>query len=299
VERLLLATGAHRYADELERVLYNAIAVATGVDGRHFFYSNPLHLRTGHDGSSEDAPSQRLSWYSCACCPPNLARLVASLHSYLATTDDSGIQLHLYADARITDGDRRIEVATRYPWEETVTATVSGGDAPWTLALRVPGWCAQSSLSIDGVVEQVPVVDGYLRLTRRWTGQRVELRLDMPPRLVAAHPRVDAVRGCLALTRGPLVFCLEQADLPAGTVLEDVALDPAVAPVPGRRPDDDLVPVALTLAGRVTPAGSGPLYAPLGGPARPAQPVELTAVPYFLWGNRDPGAMRVWIPVAG
>jgi uncharacterized protein len=296
--RLLLATGAHRYADELERVLYNAIAVATAVDGTHFFYSNPLHLRTGHDGSSEDAPSQRLSWYSCACCPPNLARLVASLHSYLATTDESGIQVHLYADARIADGERRIVLATRYPWEETVTATVSGGDEPWTLALRVPGWCEQVSVSVDGVPEAVAVADGYVRLTRQWTGQRVELRLGMPPRLVTAHPRVDAVRGCVALTRGPLVFCLEQADLPAGTVLEDVTVRVSE---PVRVVEHDpagTVPVTLVARGRATPPGTGPLYRPLAGEPDAGTPLELTAVPYFLWGNRDPGAMRVWIPAA-
>ena len=99
--RLLLATGDGRYAEEMERALYNAIAVSTSLDGRHFSYSNPLHLRDGHDGSSEDAPSERLPWFRCACCPPNLARLVASLHHYVATRDGEGIQLHLPAAGRI------------------------------------------------------------------------------------------------------------------------------------------------------------------------------------------------------
>jgi DUF1680 family protein len=295
--RLLLATGAHRYADEMERVLHNAIAVATAVDGTHFFYSNPLQLRTGHDGSSEDAPSRRLSWYSCACCPPNLARLVASLHSYLATGDSDGIQLHLYADATLTDGARRVELTTRYPWDGEVTATVSGGDAPWTLALRIPGWCTQATLTVDGEPEPLHPVDGYARLTRRWTGQRVVLRLAMPPRLVTAHPRLDAVRGCVALARGPLVYCLEQTDAPPGTVLEDLTVD-TTAPVRVAEPGPgDPVPVRLAASGRAIPPDAGPLYRDRSAPA-PGTPVDLTAVPYFLWANRDPGAMRVWIPTA-
>ncbi|MET0494653.1 MAG: beta-L-arabinofuranosidase domain-containing protein, partial [Actinoplanes sp.] len=119
--RLLLATGKVKYADEMERVLHNAIAGATSLDGRHFFYSNPLQLRTGHDGSHEDAPTQRLGWYSCACCPPNLERLLASLHTYLATGDETGLQLHLYAAG--TFGP--VTVSTRYPWDEQITVSVT------------------------------------------------------------------------------------------------------------------------------------------------------------------------------
>src|SRR4029079_11660347 len=93
--RMLLATGHGRYAEEMERALYNAIAVSTALDGTHFFYSNPLHLRAGHDGSTEDAPPGRVCCHPCACCPPTLARLLASLHHYVATGDENGVQLHL------------------------------------------------------------------------------------------------------------------------------------------------------------------------------------------------------------
>ncbi len=290
--RLLLATGRHRYADEMERVLYNAIGVSTALDGRHFFYSKPLHLRTGHDGSTEDAPSGRLPWYTCACCPPNLARLMASLQCYVSTVDDSGVQLQLYAAGTIHSGFGDVEVDTAYPWDGRIAVTVTSTvDGPWTLALRVPGWCTE--FTVDGA--RVEPVDGYVRLRRNWSGTtRVVLDLAMPVRRVAAHHRVDAVRGCVALVRGPLVYAIEQVDLPAGTVLEDVELD-AAAPV-------DAVPgdgaVTLRTSGAVR-AGSTDLYhefRPDG--AGTADPVDLTAVPYFLWGNRKPGPMRVWLPVA-
>jgi DUF1680 family protein len=301
--RLLLATGRSRYADGMERLLYNGMAASTALGGAAFFYSNPMQLRTGHDGSDEDAPSQRQSWYSCACCPPNMARLMASLHTYAATGGDDGLQLHLYAAGTFTAGGHTVEVATAYPWDETVTLTViEAGDRPWTLDLRVPAWCDDVRLSVNGSLVRAGAQEGYLRLTRTWRpGDRVVLVLAMPPRLVTAHPRVDAVRGTAALTRGPLVYCLEHADLPAalaGMAFEDLELDPDT-PVDAEQADDGIAPVVLraTIRGRTGTADA--LYRPLGT-ARGSGAVAATvpAIPYFLWANRTPGPMRVWIPLA-
>src|SRR4029453_19586156 len=137
--RLLLATGRGRYADEMEPLRYNGLAASIGLDGTAFFYSNPLQLRTGHDGTDEDAPGHRLPWYSCACCPPNLARLMASLHTYAATGGPDGLQLHLYAAGTFSGGGYTVDVDTNYPWDETITVTVTeAGTGPGTLALRAP-----------------------------------------------------------------------------------------------------------------------------------------------------------------
>jgi DUF1680 family protein len=290
--RMLLATGRARYADEMERVLYNVIAGSTALDGTHFFYSNPLHLRTGHDGSHEDAPSDRLPWYTCACCPPNLVRLLASLSGYLLTTDHSGLQVHLYAagSIRTTVGGvaARVDVATDYPWDGRVVLTVTT-DAPLTLSLRVPSWATEARL--DG--QPAEVRDGYVHVRRDWSaGSTVTLDLPMSPRVIRPHPRIDAVRGCVAVARGPLVYAVEQADLPVGVTLEDVRVDPDALLTAGRLPD---IPVTLTTTGAVERPASDELY-----PARvelQREPIELTAIPYFLWGNRKPGPMRVWIPV--
>jgi DUF1680 family protein len=301
--RLLLATGDVRFADEMERVLYNGIAGSTAADGTAFFYSNPLQVRTGHDGSHEDAPSQRLTWYSCACCPPNLARLMASLHAYVATGDSTGIQLHLYGTSTVAAGSREVSVDTRYPWDEQVTVTVDASDAePWTLALRVPAWCADVRLTVNGTSSPArrQIKDGYLRLNRVWqAGDQVRLTLAMPSRLVGAHPRVDAVRGAAALVRGPVVYCLEQADMPAGTVLEDVALDTS-APLSVAFHHTGIAPVTLRVPVRLRSAQQPEPYHDLAGaPHGPAGPAaNVTAIPYFLWANRAPGAMRVWIPLA-
>ena len=295
--RMLLATGEREHADEMERALYNVIAGSTALDGTNFFYSNPLHLRTGHDGSHEDAPSRRLPWYSCSCCPPNLARLLASLSGYAVTTDHSGVQVHLYAAGELhttVDGAAvHVVVRTDYPWDGRVELTVTT-DAPLTLALRVPGWCPPAGVRLDGA--PVEAADGYLRMRRDWSaGATVTLELPMPAGAIRPHPRIDAVRGCVALARGPLVYCLEQADLPAGVVLEDVRVDPATVTAAGRRRD---VPVAITARGAIEPPASDALYPSGVATASQAVPIELTAVPYFLWGDREPGPMRVWIPVA-
>jgi uncharacterized protein len=291
--RMLLATGEAKYADEMERALYNVIAASTALDGTRFFYTNPLHLRTGHDGADENAPSARLPWYTCACCPPNLARLLASLSGYAVTKDHSGLQVHLYATGEIrttVDGaDVHVEVRTDYPWDGRVVLTVTTA-APITLALRVPDWATEARL--DGVPAEVS--DGCVRVRRDWSaGATVTLDLPMAARVIRPHPRLDAVRGCVAVARGPLVYALEQADLPAGVTLEDVRIDPAAPITAGRLPH---VPVTLTTSGTVERAASAELY-----PARVelrGEPLELTTIPYFLWGNRTPGPMRVWIPVA-
>ncbi|WP_328471930.1 glycoside hydrolase family 127 protein [Actinoplanes sp. NBC_00393] len=297
--RLLLATGKVKYADEMERVLHNGIAGSTALSGKEFFYSNPLQLRTGHDGSHEDAPSQRLSWYSCACCPPNLARLMASLHAYLATGDADGLQLHLYSAGVVASGGHAVQMETNYPWDEQVTVTVSEtSGSPWALSLRVPAWCNDVRLSINGASARAHVEAGYLRLHRVWhPGDRIVLTLAMPTRLVSAHPRVDATRGAVALVRGPLVYCLEQADVPAGVVLEDLSLDPH-SPLAVAFHRAGPFPVTLQVPVRTSAVPDTGLYGAWPPPATTGPSAVVTAIPYFLWANRAAGPMRVWIPLS-
>jgi uncharacterized protein len=302
--RLLLATGRGRYADEMERALYNGIAVSTSLDGCHFTYSNPLHLRAGHDGSDEDAPSERLEWFSCACCPPNLARLVASLGHYVATTDDGGIQLHLHGPARIEarspSGEPvRLNVASAYPWDGRIAVDVEAGGGEWTLSLRVPEWAGGARVTVGGEpVDAAPDELGYLRLRRDWRGTTtVGVELPMAVRVLHPHPRVDAVRGCVALARGPLVYCIEQADHPDDVPVEDLRLDPLAPPQPDGGSSELGVDVVLKGEAALRTDAPRELYtsAP-AAPGAPTRPAELTAIPYFRWGNRGPNAMRVWIP---
>jgi DUF1680 family protein len=305
--RLLLATGPARYADAMERLLYNAIAGALSIDGRNFFCANPLQVRAVHDGTGEYESCDRRPWFSCACCPPNLARLMASLHHYVATTDKHGLQLHLFAPARVTAtlpgaGEVRLEMVTSYPWDGSVELTVDGHEAEWELSLRVPAWSLGPSVTVDCVAfDGGPDTLGYFRVRRRWAGRsRVTLELPMPADLVRTNPRVDAVRGCVAMVRDPLVYCVEQVDQVVN--VDDLHLDTSTA-VGLAGPVVELgAPVSLVATGYASPPGTDALYY-VDGPLRHGaardvreRTVPITAVPYFSWANRGSNAMRVWLP---
>ena len=224
--RLLLATGDPACADVLERTAYNAILPSLSSDGTAFFYVNPLQRRT-HAVWSDPDEAGRQPWYACACCPPNIMRFIGSWPQVLATTTTDGVQLHQYASAEIATGGLRLAVETAYPWSGEVRVTViEAPDEPRELALRIPAWCDTALLrDADGAVGGRSVDRRTIRETRVWRpGDSVVLELAMPPRVTAPHPHVDAIRGCAALERGPLVYAVETADIPAGIDLEDLAL---------------------------------------------------------------------------
>jgi uncharacterized protein len=275
--RLLLATGDARYADEMERALYNAIAVGVGEDGRSFFYANPLASAGG---------VERQPWFDCCCCPTNVARFAASLQHYVATADERSIQLHLLASATIDTAAAALRVETAYPWDGRVEIEVRRPVEGFELAVRMPAWCRGANLSLLGADDHAPARDRYVRVFPS-DGDRVVLELEMPPRLVSAHPRVEAVRGQVALARGPVVYCVEQAD-------HDVPLD-ALRIAPDRLPsahDGRLGGVA-----RVAADAGDVLYAEYAPPSPATAETRLTAIPYFRWANKGPGPMRVWIPI--
>ncbi|PWK81144.1 hypothetical protein C8D88_11953 [Lentzea atacamensis] len=293
-QRLLLATGDNRYADAAERVLHNVIATAIGDDGRSFFYANTLHQRTPaqppNGGERLDAGGGlRASWFEVSCCLPNIARLLASLSAYLVTADDTGLRLHQYAecdvDTHLADGrPAGLRVRTSYPetGDVAVRVTRSGGE-PWSISLRVPGWATGAVLVVDH--ERRPVAPGDVVLTRNWAvGDEIRLELPMRPRFTWPDPRIDAVRGCVAVERGPLVLCAESVgehDLDALRVR--TGHDPAQA-------GDGAVVRAVFEA----PQDSA---WPYGEPsARPGGPVPLQLRPYHRWARRGPSTMRVWLP---
>ena len=230
--RLLLATGDARYADLIERTLYNGFIAGVSTSGDEYFYVNALQVRSDAEPSdSRSAALGRHAWYDVACCPPNIMRTLSSLQCYLATRDGAGVQIHQYASGRIRadlpGGSAEFAVATEYPWSGTVQIDVTQATgAEFELALRVPAWCQSATVTVirDGSAEVVAASGPgeYTRLTRPWAvGDHVRLDLAMPPRLTVADDRVDAVRGCVAIERGPLVYCLEQTDQTDGIVLED------------------------------------------------------------------------------
>lgn len=288
--RMLLLDGEARYADEIERGLYNAIAVSTSIDGKSYFYSNPLQLRSGHT-HEEDAPSTRLDWYFCACCPPNLARLLSSVNAYLLTETDAAVQFHLYAAGRYDIGDGiTATVTTSYPWDATVEISFDSPTVRET-QLRVPAWAEGATLSVDGAAASA-VDAGHVTAP---AGIRT-LTLTLPIEAVfeRAHPWVDGARGTLALRRGPVYYCIEEADLDDGILLEDVVI-PAQPMAEEAGLDEQLGAPALTIRGGRRRSAEGILYTANAASAT-SELGDIRAIPYFRWANRAPGAMRVWVP---
>jgi DUF1680 family protein len=301
---MLLATGEAFYADVAERILYNGFLAGVSISGSEYFYVNPLHLRAGaHADHDRSAAHGRRGWFECACCPPNVMRTLASLGGYLATTDEQGLQLHLYAPSSLTasvgGGEARLSVETEYPWDGLVRIRIEEPSRmEWTLSLRVPAWADGATLTADGT-EQVVAAGSYASVRRRWaSGEVVELRLPMPVRLTAADERVDAVRGCVAVERGPLVYAVEQVDQPVGVVVDDLQLDATAPPQAEFRANLLGGVVVVRLRGRAVEhtIGDSP-YRSQQDPAAPTgEEVQITAVPYFAWANRVVGPMRVWLP---
>jgi DUF1680 family protein len=300
--RLLLLTGDAVYAELMERTLYNGFLASVGLDGTSFFYVNPLQSRE---------LSARQAWYDCACCPPNVMRLLASLEHYLATRTDSGLQLHQYVTGRIRSeqdgGALELAVTTEYPHDGTVAIrVVTAPRENQEIALRIPSWADDVGCTLNSLrVATGPYEKGYVRLRREWSaGDEIVLELPMRARAVGAALEIDAVRGCVAYERGPLVYCLEGSDLPLGVNLRAISVDASVAPrdQPGFAVATDTV-VALRLSGRVhaTPSRADWPYGVDrdGAPdtlAGPGERLELRATPYYAWANRGATSMRVWIP---
>jgi DUF1680 family protein len=295
--RMLLATGDGQHADLIERTLYNGFLSGMSLDGLRYFYVNPL-ASPGRPEVIGRGGHERREWYYVACCPPNVMRLIGSLGGYLASSNVDGVQLHQYTPLTLSvdldAGAIALRVDTNFPWDGHVAVSIERSPSEaWTLRLRLPAWCASPSLRVNGTSSEVEASHGYAVLSRSWrAGDRVELDLDMPPRLTQAHPRMDATRGSVAIERGPVVYCLEQCDHPDFPIL-DASIDPS-HPL---REDVDHLPGAVAVRARgAARATDGPLYQPFEGQRTSGKPVQLTAVPYYAWANRQPGAMRVWIP---
>jgi len=294
--RMLLVTGEPRFADLLERSLYNGFLSGVSLDGQRYFYVNPLQSRGG---------IERPEWYGCACCPPNVMRQIAAVAYYAVTTDATGLQIHQYVPLAIetelqTGQTVALSVETGYPWNGQVKVTVDQSDGNmWPLSLRVPAWCQGAAVHVNGeAIRGSWAANSYITVERGWqSGDVIELTLPMGPRLTAPHPRVDAVRCSLAIERGPLVYCLEETDQ-AGVDLLDVRIAPDAKLDAGWQEDllDGVVVVKAKGAVADVSSWGNALYAPANHVDVAYRPMTLTAVPYYAWANRGPGAMRVFIP---
>ena len=287
--RMLQLQGDGRFADVMERALYNGTISGVSLDGKKFFYVNPLGSGGNH---------HRQDWFGCACCPPNIARLIASIGGYIYSQAEKDAYVHLYVkgSGTLQVGDKQVVLRqeTDYPWDGTIRISVNP-EMPtvFGLNLRIPEWRRSATLTVNGETVESATNLGYARIERKWkSGDEVELVLPMPVERIEAHPAVRQNVGCVALQRGPVVYCLEQVD-------NRVPLHRIVLP----RDAELKAHFEKELLGGVTVIKGEALVVDDSDwdnmlyrtePSK-LKPHEITAIPYYAWDHREPGEMRVWI----
>lgn len=299
--RMLQLTGEAKYADIVELALYNSVLSGVSMDGNKFFYTNPL-------ARSKDYPYHlrwmggRASYIALSnCCPPNTVRTMAEVSNYVYSLADSFVQVNLYGGSELTTTLRdgriiKLKQETDYPWSGKVKITVDGlPPGHFRVRVRIPDWCKKFNIRASG--SKYCVLDkGYAVVERKWNGSGdvIMLELDMPVTLLETHPLVEETRNQVAVKRGPVVYCLESADLPAGEKVFDIALPANIKLKPQPMRVDNGNIMALEGTARLLQNNATSLYREI---STTTKPVTIKLVPYYAWANRGYGDMTVWMPV--
>jgi uncharacterized protein len=310
VWRMLQVTGDARYADLFEQSLYNGVLPGISLEGKHYFYVNPLRKLQDFNWPLRWSRTRTPNIKSSFCCPPNVVRTIASAHNYVYSLSHDTLWVHLYAasslDTTWTDGARvKVRQQTDYPWSGAVRLTLEHAPAsPMTLKLRIPGWLrpGTAELRVNGKTVDGKLIPGtYAEVKRTWqAGDVVELGLNFQPAFWEANPLVEETLDQVAVRNGPLIYCIESNDLPAGVRLTDVAATLAARPV-FRVAQETIAGASvqtLTTTARALqrPAwNSSQLYREVMPAA--SREISLKLVPYYAWGNRGDTEMTVWMPV--
>ncbi len=296
-----------RYIDVMERTLYNNVLSGVSYEGDQFFYANPLtsypyiNPHEHFSGVNSDKHYRRQDWFFCPCCPPNLSRIVASIGGYFYSNTGERLYAHLYnsntANFKLGGTSVKLQQETNYPWDGAIEFTVNVEQkAEFELALRIPGWCRGYALQVNGESQNIAPENGYVVINRVWQdGDTVRLVLNMPVERIAPHPEIRHNAGHIALQRGPVIYCVEEVD--NGLRLANIAIPPESKLE--AQFDDTLFGGISVIQGevlRVEPqAWSGGMYEPQATLEYDKEPFQLKAIPYYLWANREPGEMRIWI----
>jgi len=288
--RMLLAKGEGSFADIMEQTLYNGLLSGISLNGKEYFYVNPLEDNGEH---------RRKPWFACACCPPNIARLIASIPGYMYTISEEGIWVHLYGEneAKIPWGDKEIKLIekTNYPWEGNIEFEIKT-EGEYKIFLRIPSWAKGYTIKINGnKINTKEVKNGYIEMENQWKeGDKINLELPMEIEIIESHPKVKDNVGKVAIKRGPIVYCMEQVDNPWG--------DPRymeIADYNLKAEPSEILEGIVIIKGKGKIVDSriweNNLYLPKEEVERNKKEVEFITIPYYAWANREKGPMTVWI----
>ena len=287
------------YTDIMERTLYNAILAGISLDGKKYFYVNPLEVWADAWDVREihfKAKAQRQSWFACCCCPTNVLRLMTSIQKYVYSEVNGTLFVNLYASSRIEIKDEYKNVSvtqkTAFPWDGNICFSIYS-DVEYELAFRIPCWCSQYTVSINKKTEQAKIKDGYIYISKKWNDDEVELSLNMDVLIVYPNSGIRENAGKIALQRGALIYCLEQTD--NGEGLKNISLHTGdeIRSIY----DDKLLDGAVYLEGKAKkpdmPCAGDKLYS--YEDAYPLREMRFKAIPYYAWANREAGEMIVWL----
>jgi DUF1680 family protein len=297
MQRMLLIEQDRKYSDVMERALFNTCLSGMSLDGKKFFYVNPLEVNPAISKNNPDKKhvlAERPAWFGCACCPPNLARLITSLGEYIYSVKGRNIYMHLYmsnyVSLEVQNHPVVLDVQTEYPYDGRIAIKVSEGD--YVLCLRIPEWSKSFSIKVNGEEASYTTAHGYAQLERKWhDNEKVELTLEMTPRRIHANPKVADDIGKVAIQRGPIVYCMEEVD--NGPGLQQIYLpndaELQVVKCPDRLNGIDEI---RAKGKRVKETAEDVLYT--YDESLKYEDINLTFIPYYTWANRGENEMTVW-----
>jgi DUF1680 family protein len=303
--RMLLATGESRFADVMELTMYNSMLAGVSLDGKSYLYTNPLCVV--HDMPFTLRWSREREEYIsfCNCCPPNTIRTIAEVSNYVYSTSEKGLWIHLYGSnqlkTKLSDASAiSLNQQTDYPWDGKILIKLDEcPDQKFSIFLRIPGWAASAEIKVNGKKQTITVKSGtYAELSQKWKkGDQIELILPMEAQLIEANPLVEEVHNQVAIKRGPVVYCIESADIPAGRHIFDYVIPVKTQFKPKEISISDSKLCALEGKVKLSQNESweGQLYRPV---KIKKETVSLQLIPYYAWGNRGKGDMSVWLPVS-
>lgn len=302
--RMLESTGDAKYADIVETALYNSVLSGVSLDGKRYFYTNPLRLSDDFPYTLR-WPRERQEYISCFCCPPNTLRTICEAQNYAYTVSENALWCNLYGQSELTTklGKHDLEVSqvTGYPYDGKMMLTFRAVPKKQEMALhlRIPAWCDRATVKVNGEVVDVPVkANTYATLNRVWKkGDVVELDMEMRVKLMESNPLVEETRNQVVVKRGPLVYCLEGMDVADGRRIDDVLIPSTIQFTPTEITIDGSKMIALDGEARLMDEASwdNVLYREVGKADRT---VKIRLIPYFAWGNRGKSEMTVWMPLA-
>ncbi len=301
--RMFTATGEAKYTDIVENCLYNSILSGISLDGKKYFYTNPLRI-------SKDLPytlrwpKERTEYISCFCCPPNTLRTLCEAQDYAYSIEKGGVYVNLYGGNTLNTniegiGEITLTQKTDYPWDGAVNISVDKlkGKKQFEIKLRVPDWCTEGAkITVNGEEQNIEAKAGtYATVNRTWKkGDVVSINMPMRTRIVEANPLVEESRGQVAVQRGPIVYCLESNDL-GGLSIDDIAipLDAKFTPVDMTIDGSRIKALEGDVINRSEASWKGQLYREA---TAKKQMVKVRLIPYYAWGNRGKSEMTVWMP---